>query len=327
MRRVYLTLLLCLLGIQTLFAQDDIFGIDTKARNKGRKSQSNIGNIFRNAVSNFSFEFSTGGSFHTNQMQFSSEIPSQYPISQYNNLEVPQTVGARDTVRFSSNQMAIPINLGVKLNLFNTLVVGGGYSREFGRMDNLRGGDFEFQFESGNYTLDRAFGSIGLVVYDARKRAKFLNWRYRQFSSNNFYMQSEKNQRIRQNYPWKFLIEADFGNLYIRKNFDGRILPSEDPFYNVGLRIEREFSEYARFFAKTGVEFRNYNFRTENFDEIQNIKQNLYFAQVGISISLPGTKRCKVHGCGVVMRHVHDGIEYRGSSIFNFQNRKVGQWY
>ncbi|WP_194973221.1 hypothetical protein [Aquiflexum lacus] len=327
MRRVYFTMFVCLLGFQTLLAQDDIFGIDSKARDKGRKSQSNIGNVFRNAVSNFSFEMSSGGSFHTNQMQFFSQFPNQYPIKQYRNLEEPQSIAAGDTISFNSNQIAIPINLGVKLNLFNTLMVGAGYGRELGKMDNLRGGDFEFQFENANYTLDRVFGSVGLVVYDARKRAKFLNWRYRQFSTNNIYMQSEKNQRIRQNYPWRFLIEAEFGNLYMRKSFDGRVLPSEDPFYNVGLRVEREFSEYARFFAKTGVEFRNYNFGTENLDEFQNIKQNLYLAQIGISISLPGTKRCKVHGCGVVMRHVHDGIEYRGSSIFNFQNRKVGQWY
>jgi hypothetical protein len=327
MKSIYLTLLICCFGFYTTFAQEDIFGIDTKARNKGRKSQSNIGNVFRNAVSNFSFEFSTGGSFHTNQMEFMSDFPSQYPISQYRNQDNPQIISPQDTLIFRSSQMAIPVNLGVKLNLFNTLMVGAGYGREFGRMDHLRGGDFEFQFESGNYTLDRAFGSVGIVIYDARKRAKFLNWKYRQFSSNNIYMQSEKNQRIRQNYPWRFLVEAEFGNMYMRTNFDNRVFPSEDPFYNVGLRIEREFSEYARFFAKTGVEFRNYNFRTENLEEFQNINQNLYFAQIGISMSLPGTKRCKVPACGVVMRHVHDGIEYRGSSIFNFQNRKVGQWY
>jgi hypothetical protein len=27
------------------------------------------------------------------------------------------------------------------------------------------------------------------------------------------------------------------------------------------------------------------------------------------------------------MKHNHNGVEYRGSSIFNFQNRKIGQWY
>lgn len=315
------------MGFQGLFAQDDIFGIDTKAKNKGRKSQSNIGNVFRNAIGNFSFELSSGGAFHTNQMQFYSEVPSQYPITQYRNLEVPQSITALDTVRFSGNQMAIPVNLGVKLNLFNTLVLGAGYGREFGKMNNLRGDDFEFQFENSSYTLDRAFGSVGLVIYDASKRAKFLNWSYRKFSSNNIYMQSEKTQRIRQNYPWRFILEAEFGNLYLRQSFDSKAFPSEDAFYNIGLRVEKEFSEYARFFVKTGVEFRNYNFRTENPAEFQNIKQNLYLAQVGFSISIPSTKRCKMHGCGVVMRHVHDGIDYRGSSIFNFQNRKVGQWY
>jgi hypothetical protein len=28
----------------------------------------------------------------------------------------------------------------------------------------------------------------------------------------------------------------------------------------------------------------------------------------------------------VVMNHRHDGVEYRGSSIFNLQNRRIGQW-
>jgi hypothetical protein len=327
MKKVFLTLIAVCFGFQLLQAQDDIFGIDTKAKSKGRKSQSNLGNIFRNAIGNFSFELSTGGSFHTNQMIFNSQFPSQYPISQYRNLEEPGSVTANDTINFRRNQFAVPVNLAVKLNLFNTLIIGAGYGREFGRMGNLRGDDFEFQFENSSYTLDRAFGSVGLVIYDAGKRAKYLNWRYKQYSSNNIYMQSEKNQRIRQHYPWRFLLEAEFGNLFMRQNFDPRVFVSEDPFYNIGLRIEKEFSEYARFFVKTGVEFRNYDFRTENLEEFQSIKQNLYLAQVGFSISLPSTKRCKVPGCGVVMRHVHDGIEYRGSSIFNFQNRKVGQWY
>ena len=327
MKSICLSLIICCFGFHAALAQDDIFGIDTKARNKGRKSQSNIGNVFRNAVSNFSFELSSVGAFHTDQMLFFSDFPNQYPITQYRNLEEPQSISNGDTVKFSGNQMAIPVNLAVKLNLFNTLTVGAGYGREFGKMNHLQGGDFEFAFENNSYTLDRAFGSVGLVIYDAGKRAKFLNWSYRKFSTNNIYMQSEKNQRIRQNYPWRFIVEAEFGNLYLRKSFDSRAIPSQDPFYNVGLRVEKEFSEYARLFVKTGVEFRNYNYTTENQMDFQNIKQNLYFAQIGLSISLPGSKRCKVPGCGVVMRHVHDGIEYRGSSIFNFQNRKVGQWY
>jgi hypothetical protein len=91
--------------------------------------------------------------------------------------------------------------------------------------------------------------------------------------------------------------------------------------------VEREFSEYTRLFVKAGAEFRNFSYQVEDLTEVQNIQQTLYGVQLGFSVRLPGTKRCKVQGCGVVMKHLHEGVEYRGSSIFNFQNRKIGQWY
>lgn len=316
------------LGFHFVHGQDeDIFGIDSKAKSKTRKSQSNIGNVFRNAIGNFSFEFFTGGAFHTNEMVFNSNSPSLYPISQFQNTDVPQSVNSGDTLTFSGNNFAFPVNAAIKLNLFNTLTLGAGYGREFGQMSNLRSGDLEFQFKDQSYTLDRAFGSIGLVLYDANKRAKFLQWKYRAFDSNNIMMQSEKNQRIRQIYPWRFIAESEFGNVYMRKNFDPLINTDNQSFFNIALRIEKEFSEYTKFFIKTGAEFRNYNFQTEIPEEFQTIGQNLFFAQFGLSISLPSTKRCKVPGCGVVMKHLHNGVEYRGSSIFQQQNRRVGQWY
>lgn len=328
MKKSFALIALFLLGIHFAKAQDeDIFGIDSKAKSKTRKSQSNIGNVVRNAIGNFSFEIFTGGGFHTNKMVFNSASPSLYPISQFQNLEVPQQVSPDDTLTFSSNNFGIPVNAAIKINLFNTLTLGAGYGREFGGMSNLRSGDLEFQFARKNYTLDRAFGSVGLVLYDANKRAKFLQWKYRAFDSNNIMMQSEKNQRIRQIYPWRFIAESEFGNVYMRSNFDPLINTDNQSFFNVALRIEKQFSEYTRVFVKTGAEFRNYNFQTEIPDEFQTIGQNLFFAQFGLSISLPSTKRCKVPGCGVVMKHLHEGVEYRGSSIFRQQNRKVGQWY
>ncbi|MCH6200953.1 hypothetical protein MMU07_15310 [Aquiflexum sp. LQ15W] len=328
MKKLLALIYILFLGLHFAHAQDDdIFGIDSKAKSKTRKSQSNIGNVFRNAIGNFSFEVFTGGAFHTNKMVFTSLSPSLYPITQFQNIEVPQQVTAEDTLTFSGNNYAIPVNAAVKINLFNTLTLGAGYGREFGQMSNLRSGDFEFQFQQKSYTLDRAFGSIGLVLYDANKRAKFLRWRYRAFDSNNIMMQSEMNQRIRQIYPWRFTAESEFGNVYMRRNFDPSINTDNQSFYNIALRVEKEFSEYTRFFVKAGAEFRNYNYQTEINEEFQTIGQNLFFAQVGLSISLPSTKRCKVPGCGVVMKHLHNGVEYRGSSIFQLQNRRVGQWY
>src|SRR5690606_17021931 len=99
------------------------------------------------------------------------------------------------------------------------------------------------------------------------------------------------------------------------------------------LRIERDFSEYARIFVKPAASFSTLSYDrivSENNVEIPEshiIKQNLYTVNVGLSISIPGTKRCKVGGCGVVMKHLHNGVEFRGSSIWKMQDRKVGQWY
>ncbi|RPA69622.1 hypothetical protein EF405_07535 [Cyclobacteriaceae bacterium YHN15] len=324
----YFPIILFFVFFGSAFGQDeDIFGIDTKARTRSRKADSNVGNVTRNIMSTISFEFSGGGAYHTQLIDFNAESPAQYPISQYQNLENPRELTSEDTIRFRGGNVAFPLNVGIRLNVFNTLTLGGGYGREFGSISNLKGEDYEFIFERGNYTFDKLYGTVALVLYDSRKRAKFLNWRYRKFASNNLYMQSEKNQRIRQNYPWKFLLEGEFGNLTIRKNFDDRVLTDGQGYYGIGLRIEKEFSEYTRVFIKTGAEFRNFIYQAENLVDFQNLKQTLYIAQVGFSINLPGTKRCKVPGCGVVMKHLHDGVEYRGSSIFNLQNRKVGQWY
>lgn len=306
--------------------QDDIFGIDTKA-NRGRMSESNIGNVFRKGISNFSFELSSGGSYLQSNMDFLSTSPSEYPISQFQNLENTTEIPANEVTKFDGNGFGVPVNLGVKLNVFNLFILGGGYGREIGNMNNLQGSDYSFEFQNSSYTFDKLYGNLGLVLYDAKKRASFLKWKYRRYSTQNIYMQSEKNQRIRQNYPWRFILEGEYGSLIVRRSPDPRLVNSNEPYYGVAFRIERQFSEYARFFVKTGAEFRNLTFEGTNIEEFQNIRQTLYAAQIGLSISLPGTKRCKVQGCGVVMKHLHDGVEYRGSSIFNLQNRRVGQWY
>lgn len=144
-------------------------------------------------------------------------------------------------------------------------------------------------------------------------------------------MQGELSQRVRANYPWLFVLEGEYGSVKINKGYDSHLNVNE-PFYSLGLRIEREFSEYAKIFVKPAVSFSSFSYDRQveqngvGILEMQPVSQNLYAVQVGLSISIPGTKRCKVGGCGVVMKHLHNGVEYRGSSIWNLQNRKVGQW-
>ncbi|ERM82966.1 hypothetical protein P872_04960 [Rhodonellum psychrophilum GCM71 = DSM 17998] len=325
MKKLIPILLLVFFTFHAAIAQEDIFGLSTKS--KSQKSESAVGNAFRNAVSNFSFEFSAGGNYHLNETDFSSQMPSRYPIAQFQNFENPRELSLEDTLSLKGNNYAYPVNLGVRINLFSLLTIGGGYGREFGNMSSMRGEDQELSFESGKYTFDKFYGTVGIVLYDAKKRAKFLSWKYRKYGSQNIYMQSEKNQRIRQQYPWRFILEGEYGTMKIRKSYDSNLLVSQDPYYGIALRMERDLSEYTKLFIKTGAEVRSFIYQSSEITDFQNIKQTLFGAQIGFALRLPGTKRCRIQGCGVVMKHLHNGVEHRGSSIFNFQNRKVGQWY
>ncbi|WP_245189726.1 hypothetical protein [Lunatimonas salinarum] len=319
------------LGLVLLFvlpapAQDeDIFGIERKLKNRTRKSDSELGNVFRNVLGGFSFEVGGGVGYHTNSMSFASMDPTTYPITSVIT-ETVSDINQGDTLGFRGGNLGFPFQMGIKLNLVDLIEIGGGYGREWGNMDALRVEDFRFNFGSNTYTFDKLYGSVGLILYDAGKRQSFLNLKYRKYAGSNHYMQSERKLRMEQDYPWRFLVDAEFGQLFLRQAYDGR-LNIDKPFYSIGFRIEREFSEYTKMFVRPSVTFREFTYiQGMEPTEVQQIKQQLFTVQLGVALRLPATKRCKVPGCGVVMKHLHNGVEYRGSSIWNMQHRKVGQW-
>lgn len=324
---VWATLVFFLSTTSAAWAQDDdIFGIDRKLRGSARKSESDLGNIFRNAIGSFSFEAAVGSGLHSNVLTFHSQTPSEYGNITSVLTDNSPDISADDTLTFRGTQFAHFAQLGAKLNLFGLLIVGAGYGREWGRMDPLKLEDYRFNFENPNYTFDKLFGTVGIVLFDANKRAAFLNWRYKRYDSNNFYMQTERRLRIQQEYLWRFILDGEFGKLISRRNFDSQVTIDE-PYYGVGFRIERDLSEYTHVYIRPAVSIRNFNYGRVDLLENQAMTQTLATIQVGASLRLPSTKRCKVSGCGVVMKHLHNGVEYRGSSIWRRQQRKVGQWY
>lgn len=303
--------------------EEDIFGIERKI--KGRKSEGELSNILRNMVSNFSFELGTGTIYQANQMQFQSSTPSQYPIISVLP-DNPMDIVGGDTVNFSLGQVSVPVHAAVRLNLFDLLVLGAGYGREWGSMNSLKERDYRFQFQENSYTVDRLFATAGIVLYDANKRRAFLNWKYRRYSGSNHLIQSERKLRMRQDYPWRFILEGEYGQMFIRNSFDENV-QAPDPYIGAGLRIERDFSEFTSVYLRPTWGRRVFQYDLPELMEPQGINQQLFMVQFGANIRIPGTKRCKVPGCGVVMKHLHNGVEYRGSSIWRMQNRKIGQWY
>jgi len=333
------TLLLCflILVFGSAFAQEeDIFGITRKAKNP--KSESAVGNAFRNVLEQFALEISTGAGYQQFSTDFFSPNPDLYPLTQFQNFDEPLDISEENPLPMKGSDWVFPVlNAGVRVNLFNLLTIGGGYGMEWGNIKPMVGGNFEFPFEGASYQATRFYGTVCLVLWDANRRAKYLQWRYRRYASANLYMQSELRQRVRQIYPWRLIAEADFGNLNIKNfvnpsltqnpNYTPRLAVADQPAFGIGLRLERDFSEYTKLFIKGSMDIRSFTYSASDFSEFQELDQRVYGMQAGLAIRIPGTKRCKIAGCGVVMKHMHNGVEYRGSSIFNLQNRKIGQWY
>ena len=342
--RIYLLLAFFFFSSAASFSQDeDIFGITRKARSI--KSESSLGNTFRNLKEMVSFQVATGAAQYTMNTKFYSGDGNVYPITQYQNHEFGYAP-LPDTLTLKSSQWVFPsVEGGVRINLFNLLTVGASYGMEKGKLAPMRGGDYNFSFASNRYSLNSYRISAGLVLYDASRRNFLLKLKYKKYNDAmpdlKMRKQREYNQRIRQYYPWTVSIEGEVGKFVVNNPVIQNVILSDlRPFndfpflrdaansytYAAGLRIEYDLSDYVSVYVKGRMELRSFENNAPEFYPFHLNQQNIGI-QTGLSMKLSGTKRCKINGCGVVMKHKHDGIEYRGSSIFNFQNRKIGQWY
>jgi len=336
-RRVFLLFSFFMLTIASAFGQDeDIFGITRKARST--KSDSRMGNIFRNVREQFSFQVSSGAAYYTLNSEFYKGDGQVYPITQYQNQEYGY-FPLPDTLSLTSRQLLLPtVEAGLRLNLFNILTLGGGYGWENGRQAPFEGSGYQFSLQGSNYQATNYYASAGLVLFDASRRNFLLKMKYKKFEGATpdlkLRMQRELKQRVRQNYPWNISVEAEVGKVKVNqaeplvpKVYQARLAAVEDQYtYAAALRIGYNLSEYASLFAKGKYMQRSFVNNSPDFTPFP-MDQEVYSVQVGFAMKIPGTKRCKISGCGVVMNHGHDGVEYRGSSIFNLQNRRIGQWY
>ena len=327
---------LFLIATRSWGQDEDIFGITKKTRSL--KSESRIGNIFRTVREQFSFQISSGGALATLGTEFYTGDSQTYPITQFQNSNFGY-FPLPDTLKLTSSQFIIPtIEAGLRLNLFNVLTVGGGYGMENSIQAPFNGSGYGFSLGESTYRIANYHVSAGLILYDASRRRFLLKQQYKKFNRASrdlkLQMDRELNQRLRQNYPWNISVEAEVGKMKVGKgnpvgmeSYLANLAAAKDHYtYAAGIRLGYELSEYASIFAKGKYMQRFFVNSSPQFTPFP-MDQEVYSVQVGLSVKIPGTKRCKVTGCGVVMKHSHNGVEYRGSSIFNLQNRKMGQWY
>uniref|UniRef100_UPI00404754F9 hypothetical protein n=1 Tax=Algoriphagus sp. TaxID=1872435 RepID=UPI00404754F9 len=324
------------LVFQSFCQEEDIFGITRKAR--PLKSESKVGNAFRSIQELFSFQVASGGAYYAMNTSFYKGDGQLYPITHYQNADY-EYFPLPDTLSLQVKQVILPtIEVGVRMNVLNLLTLGAGYGWESTRLAPFEGNGYQFALQGTSIQATNYYASLGLVLFDATRRRFLLKQKYKRFNQANpdlkMRMQREYNQRIRQNYPWTVSVEGEVGRLNLIQNkqqlattYQAKLSSLSNQFTYAGvIRVGYQLSEYASIFVKGKYMQRSFVNGSSDFSPFP-MDQVMYSLQAGITMKVPGTKRCKINGCGVVMKHRHNGIEYRGSSIFNLQNRKIGQWY
>ncbi|MCG8474300.1 MAG: hypothetical protein MI784_02310 [Cytophagales bacterium] len=122
-----------------------------------------------------------------------------------------------------------------------------------------------------------------------------------------------------------FMADIRAGTYKMGSVFDKKFI--KDPiFFEFGLPVEREFSEYFRVFFRPAYQLKSYvnNFSEESVPGLK-IDNNQWIFSFGIRLKIPEVPRCKLPYCGTRVKHRHRGREYRGQPVFLPQDPKMGQ--
>ncbi|MEQ9375412.1 MAG: hypothetical protein RIG68_09545 [Imperialibacter sp.] len=101
-------------------------------------------------------------------------------------------------------------------------------------------------------------------------------------------------------------------------------------FFNLGISIEKNLSEYFRVLVKPSFDYHNFS-TTIGDPSAPSIaiphKQQTFFIQAGVSINIPDIRRCPLPSCAIQLKHAHNGNNeiVRGQPITKHQNPKMGQ--
>jgi hypothetical protein len=202
---------------------------------------------------------------------------------------------------FRSKAFTIPIKATLHVELFNRYRIGGGYSYEFTHLRNFIPTNYDKQIssfspEANNFFMKKYFGMIGGAVY-----------RY---------------------YEYLLVADLNIGGYKLGREFDMAVI-RKGVYYNLGVAVEREFSEYFRVFVRPSYELKKYRLTfPEGGDEIVH-RMNGWFVNVGATYRLPELRRCPLKDCHAQLNHAHGNKEYRSRRhpIWKKQNPHYGENY
>ncbi len=226
------------------------------------------------------------------------------PISQSGQITMDETTALiyADSVTpmYSGLGKNIPLNLSLHLDI-NRFRIGVGYTFEFQGLKKLKPeseGDLVYKPVMKSTTARKFYVLLG---------GKFYHWK-----------------------GWDYHAEIQIGKVAYGPRYDKSLL-SNGLYFNLGIPMEFEFSEYFWFFVRPSFEFRNYSLTMPvqlpdgAIPESVTYKQPTLYVNVGFRYKFPEIRRCPVKACHTQLKHIHSNKEYRGQPFYKVQNPGTGE--
>lgn len=213
-------------------------------------------------------------------------------------------VVSSDTARlgFKNNGLNIPLKLTIHYEFLDRYRIGGGFSYELMRMGNFR--PISYADKINTFQPDDQTGFM--KKYFLLLGVSFYRW-------NDFL----------------FTGDANVGGYSPGKNFSKNLI-KKGVYANVGVTIERDFSEYIKVFARPSFEIKNYTLSVPGSND-RSIVHNLnaFYLNVGLSYRFPELPKCYHPNCHVQINHAHGNKEYRSrvQPFWKKQNPHYGENY
>lgn len=126
----------------------------------------------------------------------------------------------------------------------------------------------------------------------------------------------------------RFLFTGDLqvGTNKFSKKFDANII-KPSPFFNLGVTVERELSEYLKVFIRPSFEFKSYTITLPETNNRIKQQSNSLLWNVGVTYSIPELPRCRISQCQIQINHAHGNKEYRSKMhpLWKKQNPGYGE--
>ncbi len=202
------------------------------------------------------------------------------------------------TLGFRGNAMSIPLKATIHFEFKNKYRIGIGYSFEYMSMGTFKPMSLNDRIgtmtpSNGSGMMSRFFGMAGVSFYRSRDYLFTGDIQVGSFSPGNF----------------------DAGQA------------TTNVYFNLGVTVERELSEYLRLFVRPSFEFKSYTLNLPEGGNPISHGMNAAYLNIGFTYRIPELPKCFHSECRIQINHAHGDKEYRSRvhPIYKKQNPKYGE--